>query len=349
MRMLEYDLVANKTSDGSNRVFKIVTVILSILLGLLCLVGFIVVSTKLNLSSNLTNKCKNDTQSIGLCFLRSLIHDAFTTQWDQYVIISLLLTYANVLYHIIIETCRTNVSGLLGQTILQIICIIFGVGPSFAILFIPSYIYFYKSMSNSNKSPVPLSVLYVGLIYVVLIIIIPTYLLYIFSSKEVTVSVLSIILLVSPLGFPLILIPFRLCSEHSQRCWCLSSHRFIILSQLVLFILSVPLFFIAFISLITHWSSNLFETSYLNKTLNSTEVKPLAVIWTLDYGTLFIGLILYVIANEYLSIGNNHQINSSLTKRIISYTIFAIVFALSPSLALPLYIAYKEYKFVEAA
>ena len=84
--------------------------------------------------------------------------------------------------HIITETNRTNVSGLLGLMIIQTMCIIFGIGVGFPILFLPSYIYFYKSNNTSNKSPVPIDILYIGLIYIICMIIVPTYLLYFYQK-----------------------------------------------------------------------------------------------------------------------------------------------------------------------
>ncbi|CAF0728094.1 unnamed protein product [Rotaria sp. Silwood1] len=344
MHLLDFDTSQN-SSNRSKRIFKYIIVILSILVGLLCLVGFIVTSIKWNLSSNLVNECKNDTQPIVLCYIRLIINNALLTQWDRYIMISLLLTYASVFFHIIVESTRTNVSGLLGQMIIQTIFLIIGIGACFPILFIPSYVYFYKSENNLNKSPVPIHILYTGLIYIILIIITPTYLVYFLSSNKLIVSIMSIILLISPLGFALISLPVRLFSECIQRCWIINSHRLIVYSQIILFILSAPLFFITFVSLIMHWSNDLIKRSYVTEITNM--VNPITVIWSIDYVSIFIGLILFIITNEYLSIGKTYRIQSSKIKRLIACFIFVLVFIISPCLAFPLYIAWKEYQFVE--
>ena len=340
MRLLELDRSSSRSSQLKS-IFLYVIVIFSVLLGLLCLVGFIVTSIKWNLRSNLVSECKNDTQPIILCYARLLINNIHHTQWDRYIRISLLLSYASVFFHIIVETNRTNISGLIGQMIIQTISIAIGIGVSFPILFLPSYIYFYKSHSNSNKSPVPIDILYLGLVYVICIIIIPTYLTYFLSSNNSVVSIMSIVLLVSPLGFIFISLPTRLLSEFIQRCWIINSHRFVAYSQIILFTLSAPLFFIAFVSLITHWSGDLIRASYVTEPSNTV-----AIIWSIDYISLFIALLLFIYTNEYLSNDNSYCIKSSRLKKLITYFILTVVFIISPCLAFPLYIAWTEYQFV---
>ncbi|CAF0871703.1 unnamed protein product [Rotaria sordida] len=344
MHVPDFDISTN-SSNRSQRIFQFTIIILSILLGLLCLAGVIVTSIKWNLSSDLINECQNDTQPIVLCYIRLIINNNLLTQWDRYIMISLLFTYATVFFHIIVESTRTNVSGLLGQMIIQTIFIIAGIGVCFPILFIPSYIYFYKSENKLNKSPVPIHILYTGLIYIVLIIITPTYLIYFLSSNKLIISIMSIILLISPLGFALISLPVRLFSESIQRCWIINSHRLIVYCQIILFILSAPLFFITFVSLIMHWSNELIKKSYVNEISNI--INPITIIWSIDYISLFIGLILYLITNEYLLIDSIYLNRSSKIKRLIGWFIFAVIFIISPCLAFPLYIAWKEYQFVE--
>ncbi|CAF0899635.1 unnamed protein product [Rotaria sordida] len=344
MHVPDFDISTN-SSNRSQRIFQFTIIILSILLGLLCLAGVIVTSIKWNLSSDLINECQNDTQPIVLCYIRLIINNNLLTQWDRYIMISLLFTYATVFFHIIVESTRTNVSGLLGQMIIQTIFIIVGIGVCFPILFIPSYIYFYKSENKLNKSPVPIHILYTGLIYIVLIIITPTYLIYFLSSNKLIISIMSIILLISPLGFALISLPVRLFSESIQRCWIINSHRLIVYCQIILFILSAPLFFITFVSLIMHWSNELIKKSYVNEISNI--INPITIIWSIDYISLFIGLILYLITNEYLLIDSIYLTRSSKIKRLIGCFVFAVIFIISPCLAFPLYIAWKEYQFVE--
>lgn len=339
-------LTSTHSPKRSNHICKYFIIILSILLGLLCLAGFILTSIQLNINSTLERNCKqNDT----LCFIRSIITDGLRTQWNRFILTSLLLTYASVLFHMIIESNRTNVTGLLGQMIIQIISIIFGIGVCYPILFLPSYIYFYKSQSNLKsqsdlKSPVPIDIIFIGFIYIIFIIIIPTYLIYFFSSNQLIISIMSIILLVSPLGFVLISLPFRLISKSIQRCWIINSHRLIVLSQIVLFIFSAPLFFITLVSLIRHWSFNLFKESYMTEIPNM--INPIAIIWSIDYTSLFLSLILFITINEYLFINNRDRMQRSIIKRFIGCFIIDIICIITPCLAFPLYIAWKEYQFL---
>jgi len=315
-------------------------------LGLLCLAGFIVTSIQWNINSTLERNCtRNHTQDFALCYIRAIIHDGLRTQWNRYILVSLLLTYASVFLHMIVESSRTNVSGLLGQMIIKIICIIFGIGVCFPILFLSSYIYFYKSKNHSNKSPVPINIVCLGFIYITCMIIIPTYLIYFFSSHKLIASIMSIILLASPLGFVFISLPFRLFSKISQRCWIINSHRLIVHCQVALFILSVPLFFIAFVSLIMHGSLDLIKQSYVTEITNA--INPTTIIWSIDYISLFISLILFIITNEYLFHDNTPRIRSLEIKRFLGSCLFGIVFIITPCLAFPLYIAWKEYQYLK--
>ena len=144
MLHLDMDVTSTRLNRPNRCILYFITII-SILLGLSCLGGFLVTSIQWNLQSDIIQECKNDTQSTGLCFLRLIVSNAFHTDWDKFIIVSLLLTYASVLFHIITETNRTNITGPLGLMIIHVICIIFGIGVCFPLLFIPSYIYFYKS------------------------------------------------------------------------------------------------------------------------------------------------------------------------------------------------------------
>lgn len=319
--------------------------ILSILSGIACLTGFIITSIKFDTNSFLNKNCpQNNTEDYILCYVRGIIMEGRHTYWTQYVLVSLLLTYASVLFHMIIETTRTNVTGLLGQMIIQIICITFGIGTAYPLLFLPSYIYFYRNQNNLKKSSVPLDRILLGLIYIILIIIIPTYLVYFKSKAELLMSIISIILNVSPIGFALISLPFRFLSQSIQRCWVINSHKLIISCQIILFCLSAPLFFAVFIGVIRHLSYNLFELSYVTKIPN-TIINSIAIIWSVDYTSLLFTLILFIIINEYLFI-NNHVIRkrSAIVLKIIGLIIFLIIFFITPCLLFPLYIAWKEYQ-----
>ncbi|CAF1386921.1 unnamed protein product, partial [Adineta ricciae] len=182
-KMLRLDLDTPSTPPNfPSLFFKYFIASCAILFGLLCLSGFIIVSIKGDINSSLLKQCKTDDQSTALCFLRLITTNAMETRWDKYVMTSLLLTYASVFLHIIVESSRTNVSSLLGQMIIQTICIIFGIGVAFPILFIPSYIYFYKLKTNSDKSPVPIDILCLALVYIICMIIVPTYLIYFLPS-----------------------------------------------------------------------------------------------------------------------------------------------------------------------
>jgi len=342
--MNHHDFSTTYPPKQLNPIFKYLIIILSILLGLSCLVGFIVTSIQLNINSTLERNCQqNDNEDFILCFIRSIITDGLRTQWNRFILTSLLLTYASVLFHIIIESNRTNVTGLLGQMIIEIISIIFGIGVCYPILFLPSYIYFYKSQSNS-KSPVPIDIIFIGLIYIICIIIIPTYLIFFFLTNQLIVSIMSIILLLSPIGFVLISLPFRLISKSIEHCWIINSHRLIIQCQIVLFIFSAPLFFITLVSVILHWSFDLFKQSYVTEIPNM--INPTAIIWSIDYTSLFLSLILFISINEYLFINNRDQMRPSIIKKFISCFIIDIICVITPCLAFPLYIAWKEYQFL---
>jgi len=326
-----------------NMICKYLIISLCILLGLLCFAGFIFTSIQWNINSSLERNCQQyQRQEFVLCFIRSIIDDAHRTQWNRFILVSLLLTYASVFFQWIIESSRTNVSGLLGQTIIQTMCIIFGIGVSFPILFLPSYIHFYQFKDQPTKSPVPIDVIFIGFIYSICMIIIPTYLIS-FISDELIHSIMIIILLVSPLAFILFSFPFRLLSRSMQRCCIINSNRLIVQCQIGLFILSSPLYFITLVALIKHWSFNLFKQSYVTEISNM--INPMAIIWTIDYTSLVLGLIIFITINEYFF--NNNRVRSSKTQRIIAYLIFAIIFVLTPCLAFPLYIAWKEHQYIE--
>jgi hypothetical protein len=156
---------------------------------------------------------------------------------------------------------------------------------------------------------------------------------------------MSIILLISPLAFVLISLPFRLLSGRMQNCWIINSHRLIVYCQVVLFCISTPLFFITFVALIRHWSFELFKQSYVTEISNM--INPTAMIWSIDYTSLFLSLILFIIINEYLCQNNNIRVRSVIIKRFIGYFIFAIIFVVTPCLAFPLYIAWKEYQYLQ--
>ncbi|CAF3325372.1 unnamed protein product [Rotaria socialis] len=341
MQHMEFDGSLNP-SNRSKRAVNITVSTISILLGLSCLAGFVITSVKLDLSTDLLNNCKADTEPTAICYIRSIINNNFSTEWNRYIIISLLLTYASVFYHTIIETSRTDLSGLLGQMIIQTICFIIGIGPYFSILFIPSYLRFYTSKKKLSKSSVSIELVYVGLIYVIVAIIVPTYIIYFFSSKTRLASIMSIILLVSPLGFPLISIPFRFCSEFNQRCWCIEFRQLITCCQLVLVILTAPLYFIVVVSMILHWSSDMIKKSYVTETSNMAN--PLAIIWSLDYVSLLIGLILFLITNEHLFPSNRNAIHPSKIKILIINFILGLFFIISPCLTFPIYIAWTAYQ-----
>ncbi|CAF1374702.1 unnamed protein product [Adineta steineri] len=330
--MLRLDVdVSSKYANRSYRRLKYIISILSILVGLLCLTGFIWTSIEGSINSKLIDECKNDTQTTILCFIRLITTNALRTEWDKYIMVTLLFTYASVFLHIIVESTRTNVSGLLGQMIIQTIFIIVGIGVCFPILFIPSFLYFYKSKNNLHKSPVPIDI-FQHIYYIF------------FSSHELIASIMSIILLISPLGFALISLPFRLLSGVTQRCWVINSHRLIVHCQITLFILSAPLFFITLVSLIMHGSFDSIKQSYVTE--NTNEINPITFIWSIDYISLFISLILFIISNEYLFHDNINRNRSSKIKQIIGYISFSIIFIITPCLAFPLYIAWQEYHYL---
>jgi hypothetical protein len=329
----------------SNVKYKYLMIILCISLGLLCLGGFIFTSIQWNINSSLERDCpQNQTQKFVLCFIRAIINNARRTQWDRFVLVSLLLLYASVFFQIIIETTRKKVTGLLGQMMIQTMCIIFGIGVAFPILFLSGYIHFYQFKHQPSKSPVSIEIILIAFIYVICMIIIPTYLIS-FISNELLHSIMSIILLVSPLAFALFSLPFRLLSKPKQCCWIINNHQLIVQCQIILFILSSPLFFITLVALIEHWSINLFKQSYVTEIPNM--INPMAIIWTMDYTSLILSLILFIGINEYLLYNNNDEFLSSKNRRIIVYLIFGILFIITPCLTFPLYIAWKEYQYIK--
>lgn len=339
------DFYTSYPSKRSNPFCKYLITILSILLGFVCLAGFIVTSIQWDTNSILGKNCpKDNTQDYMLCYIRSILIEGRHTQWNQYILTTLLLTYASVLFHMIIETSRTNVTGLLGQMIILIICIIFGIGVCYPILFLPSYIYFYRNQRNLNKSSVPIDRIFIGFIYIILIIIVPTYLVYFLPAHVLIMNIMSIILLVSPIGFAIISLPLRLISKFVQRCLIINSHRLIIICQISLFSLSAPLFFITLVALIRHLSPELFKHSYVIGISNT--INPIAIIWSTDYISLLFALLLFITINEYLFTNHNTIIRnrSSILLKFIGYFIFLIIFAITPCLTFPLYIAWKEYQ-----
>ena len=155
---------------------------------------------------------------------------------------------------------------------------------------------------------------------------------------------MTIILLVSPLGFALISLPFRLLSTYIQRCWFINSHRLIVYCQITLFIVSAPIYFFTLVALIMHGSFDRIKDSYVTNITNV--VNPIMIIWSIDYTSLFISLILFIIINEYLFSGHNQRIHSLKLRKFISYLIFAIFFIPAPCLVFPLYIAWREYEYI---
>ena len=316
---------------------------LSVLLGLLCLGAFVFTSIHWNINSNLERICReNQTQDSILCFIRSIISEARRTQWNRFILSSLLLTYASVFFHIIIETNRTNISGFLGLMTFHTVSIVVGIGVSLPIFYLPSYFYFYQLKHHTMKSPVSIDVVLIGLIYTMCIIVLPTYFICFLSSNELVLTIMSIVLLGSPIAFTFVLFPFRLTSGRIQRCWIVNSHRLILASQLLLFIFSTPIYFITFIAFIQHYSIHLFEQSYLiNDPFNS--INPMAIIWSIDYTFLLLALALFIIINEYMF----HNPRSSIhVREIIGYFIFIITFFIAPCLVFPLYIAWREYQYL---
>lgn len=316
---------------------------LSILLGLLCLGAFVLTSIHWNINLNLEKNCReNQTQDSILCFIRSIISEARRTQWNRFILSSLLLTYASVFFHIIIETNRTNVSGFLGLMTFHTVSIVVGIGASLPMFYLPSYFYFYQLKHHTMKSPVSIDVVLIGLIYTICVIVLPTYLISFLSSNELVLTIMSIVLLGSPIAFTFVLFPFRLISGRIQHCWIVNSHRLILACQLLLFIFSSPIFFITFVAFIQHCSIHLLEQSYLLNDPSNT-INPMAIIWSIDYIFFLLALALFIIINEYMF---HNQRSSIHVREIIGYFIFTITFFIAPCLVFPLYIAWREYQYL---
>lgn len=342
------EVYVTPSSSQQTNICKYVLIIISIVLGLSCLAGFVFVSIQFKTNSYLESSChENQTDNVILCFLRSIISTGMHTQWNRLIMINLLLTYASVFHHIIVETNRTNVRGPLGLMILQTACIIFGIGFSFPSLYISSFIYFYQLKRSSTKSSVPIDTILLGFIYVFVVITIPTYLIYFCSKTELIVTIMSIVLLASPLAFIIISFPFRFCSKYLLHCWRINSHRLILLCQLILFITSSPLYFIALVAFIQHFSIDLWKNSYVTDIHN--QINPIALIWSIDFCSLFLSLIIYIIINEYLFTHTNDQYRYSRIKACIVYILFALFFLSMPCLIFPLYVAWKEYEYLRQA
>lgn len=297
------------------------------------------------MNAKIEDKCSNRTQSIVSCYIRSLFEDAYQNRWQKYVMTSLLFTYASVYFHIIVESSRTNGSGLLSQTMILTMSLVIGLGVSFPILFIPAYIYFHQSQREIKKSPVIINTVYLALIYTILFIILPTYLYYFLASSNPTISlILAIILLASPIGFPLLTLPFRFCPRWIRSCWFISSHRLIVYCHIVVFILHSSLFFISLVSVCLHWSFDQIKISYIDPKDN---VNPVGIIWSADYVSLLASLILFIIINEYFFHSTNYLLCSSRTKAIIAWFFFIPCFLVAPCLAFPLYLAWRERLYID--
>ena len=282
----------------SSRIFNYVMNILTVIVGITCLAAFVFTAVYWNINTKIEDKCQKLDEKMVLCFIRSIFADAFENHWEKYIMVSLLFTYANVYFHMIIECSRTNVSGLLNQMSLLTILVIVGIGVCFPLLFIPAFIYFYKSQNAIEKSPVTINTVCLALIYTILFICVPTYLYYFLSTSGYVISsILAIVLLASPIGFSLLSVPFRLCAGWMRHCWIISSHRLIVYCHIILFILHSPLFFISLVALFYHCSFDEIKTSYINQT---SDVNPIVMIWSIDYISLLISLILFIISNEYL-------------------------------------------------
>lgn len=349
-----------KHSDSpsqSRLISQYLIIALSILVGLLCLGGFTFTSIYWDINSTIENNCQeNQTNNAILCYIRSLISEARRTQWNRFILSSLLLTYASVFFHIIIESNRSNITGLLGQMIFHTISITIGLGISYPVFYLPSYIYFYQLKHNSIKSPVPIAMLVIGLIYSICMIILPTYLIHFFSSNELLMTIMSIVLLGSPIAFTFVSFPFRLISGRLQRCWLVNSHRLILYCQIILFIFSSPIYFITLVAFIQHCSVHLLQESYLFNHL-SNRINPIPMVWSIDYTFLLVALGLFISINEYMfnekkkkKKKNRRRMNRShfaQIRTVIGYLIFAVAFLIAPCLVFPLYIAWKEYQYLK--
>ncbi|CAF4783635.1 unnamed protein product, partial [Rotaria socialis] len=89
-------------------------------------------------------------------------------------------------------------------------------------------------------------------------------------------------------------------------------------------------------------SSDMIKKSYVTETSNMAN--PLAIIWSLDYVSLLIGLILFLITNEHLFPSNRNAIHPSKIKILIINFILGLFFIISPCLTFPIYIAWTAYQ-----
>jgi hypothetical protein len=94
-----------------------------------------------------------------------------------------------------------------------------------------------------------------------------------------------------------------------------------------------------------HGSLDLIKQTYVTEITNA--INPITIIWSIDYISLFISLILFIVTNEYLFHDNTPRIRSLEIKRFLGCFIFGIVFIITPCLAFPLYIAWKEYQYLK--
>lgn len=343
MQSLHLETLSLNTRQFRKR-FNCVILTLSILVGFICLTAFIFTSIYGNINSYIKDKCQENHSENISCFIRLLFAEAFQTRWQKYILVSLLLTYATVYFHILIESNRTNVLSLLSQTAFLTISLIIGIGVSVPIFFISAYIRFYESRRTIEKSPVTITTVYLALIYTILLIILPTYLYYFLSSSNETYSlILSIVLLGSPIGFAFVSLPFRFCSNWIRPCWVISSHRLIFICHAVLFILNSSLFFISVVSLFLHWSSDQFKNSYIDP---EADVNPVSIIWLTDYLSLLVSLIVFMITNEYFFHYKTYQHGSRKIRAFVVWLLFGIFFVLAPCLAFPLYLAWRERLYI---
>ncbi|CAF1687107.1 unnamed protein product [Adineta ricciae] len=91
-----------------------------------------------------------------------------------------------------------------------------------------------------------------------------------------------------------------------------------------------------------HGSLESIKQSYV-----TDQIHPVTLIWSIDYISLLLSLALFIIINEYLFHRIAYELLSPRIKLIIGLFIFMIVLLITPCLAFPLYVAWREYQYLQ--
>lgn len=336
-----------KFGENPNLCLKLVRLLLiglSILIGLACLSGFVTTAILCDLNMFILDSCQNSEDSTSSCYIRSLFVSALNTRWNKYIMVSLLSLYASIFFQVIVESSRSNASSALSKLIIHVGSFIFGLGVGFPLVFLLSYIFFYGSSSEETvKSSVPVQKSIVSGIFAIIMILCPMYLLYFFESiPTLLVTIVSILLLFSPITFHLIILPFLFMKNWMRHCWRFDSHHMIMYWQIFFSILTTPFVLYAFILTFSNDDIESIRYSYTDK---QGQILPVALVWSIDYCSIHISTILFIVFNEVFVVKPSYQ-SFSILKWIILFLMLLLIYIITPSLAFTVYIVIRERKYI---